>query len=103
MPLGVRETLLSVLTLLFDKFIGITGVTPKAGADSVAGADKADKRNVTGAAETKAETAETAPLTRDGNTLFAAVTNLNVHLTALHAALPPRTALSSSQDTATRA
>ena len=93
MPLGVRETFLLVLPLLFDEFTGITGVTPKAGADSVAGADKADKQNVTGAAETKAETAETSPSTRDGNTLFTAVTNLNAHLTALHAALPPRTAL----------
>jgi RNA exonuclease 1 len=48
---------------------------------------------VTGTAETKTENAEIPPSPNGNNTLFAAVTNLNAHLTALHAALSPRTAL----------
>ena len=70
-----------------------TGITPK--ADTVVVADKA-----TGdAPETKAETAETSevqqppPDSSTGNALFPAAKNLNDHLTTLHAALPPRTAL----------
>ncbi|KAN0141735.1 hypothetical protein V8E53_000197 [Lactarius tabidus] len=45
---------------------------------------------------TKIESSEVAPPAPDdsnGNALFTAVTNLNDHLTTLHAALPPRTAL----------
>ncbi|KAI9445645.1 hypothetical protein BJY52DRAFT_1206691 [Lactarius psammicola] len=72
-------------------------ITPKADADGLSGAEKARDQNLTGTAETKTENAETQPLPSppDGNsnTLFAAVTNLDAHLTALHAALPPRTAL----------
>lgn len=36
---------------------------------------------------------QTFPPANNRNPLFTAVTNLNAHLTALHAALPPRTAL----------
>ncbi|KAI9432797.1 hypothetical protein H4582DRAFT_2083191 [Lactarius indigo] len=67
----------------------LMGITPKA--------ENTENRNPTGAAETKTDNAETPssspPQDGDGNSLFAAVTDLNAHLTALHAALPPRTAL----------
>ena len=77
---------------VIDQFI--TGVTPKAGAD-IPAAENAGNQNVAGAAETKADNAETPLQPSDGNnnTLFKAATNLNAHLTALHAALPARTAL----------
>ncbi|KAH9055829.1 hypothetical protein EDB83DRAFT_2293073 [Lactarius deliciosus] len=75
---------------VFGRLMGLADalgwITPKA--------DNVETRNTTGAAETKTDNAET-PSAPDftGNSLFAAVTSLNAHLTALHAALPPRTAL----------
>ena len=63
-----------------------SGITPK--ADTLV-ADKA-------ARDAKAETLEVQPSPPDastGNALFTAAKNLNDHLTTLHAALPPRTAL----------
>ncbi|KAI9435894.1 hypothetical protein BJY52DRAFT_1207341 [Lactarius psammicola] len=86
---------------VFGRLMGLANalgwITPKADADGLAGAEKERDQNLTGAAETKTENAETqpSPSPPDGNsnTLFAAVTNLDAHLTALHAALPPRTAL----------
>ena len=72
----------------------ITGITPK--ADSLPVAENAENQNLIGKAETKTEDAETpsSPPPPDGNSnaLLQAVTNLNAHLTTLHAALPPRTA-----------
>ncbi|KAN0141439.1 hypothetical protein V8E53_000684 [Lactarius tabidus] len=60
-------------------------------------AEKTENQNLTGdAAETKTESSEVTPPAPDdsnGNALFTVVTNLNDHLTTLHAALPPRTAL----------
>jgi hypothetical protein len=71
----------------------ITGITPK--VDAVVA--KTENQKLTGdAAETKTESSEVAPPAPDdsnSNVLFAAVTNLNDHLTTLHATLPPRTAL----------
>ena len=46
-------------------------------------------KNLTGAVEIKTRNTES----RDGGTLFAAVTYTNAHLTALRAALSPRTSL----------
>jgi RNA exonuclease 1 len=70
--------------------IRTSGVTPKAGADGV-GTENAE--NPSGATE-KVDQSDTShpPATPDNNVLFFAVTNLNAHLTALHAALPARTA-----------
>ena len=88
MPLDVREKISLTLTLLTPP--STTGITPK--ADPLVVADKA-----TGdAPETKTETSEVQPPPPDastGNALFTAAKNLNDHLTTLHAALPPRTAL----------
>ncbi|KAN0141440.1 hypothetical protein V8E53_000685 [Lactarius tabidus] len=50
------------------------------------------KPNLVGEAQTKKESSESRP-DDNSNTLFTAVTNLNDHLTTLHAALPPRTTL----------
>ncbi|KAH9013723.1 hypothetical protein EDB84DRAFT_882941 [Lactarius hengduanensis] len=60
----------------------------KAGADSLPGAENAEEKNRTGAAETKTENADC-----NDNIPFAAVTNLNANPTALHLALPQCTAL----------
>ncbi|KAF8259317.1 ribonuclease H-like domain-containing protein [Lactarius quietus] len=69
---------------IFGRLMGLADalgwITPK--PDLVV---DAEKQNPTGAAETKTENAD--------NALFTAVTNLNAHLTTLHAALPSRTAL----------
>ncbi|KAH9025150.1 ribonuclease H-like protein [Lactarius hengduanensis] len=75
---------------IFGRLMGLADalgwITPKA--------ENVENRNPTGAAETKTENAETPSSSLpDGNSVLAAVTNLNAHLTALHAALPPRTAL----------
>ncbi|KAH9061888.1 hypothetical protein EDB87DRAFT_383981 [Lactarius vividus] len=75
---------------VFGRLMGLADalgwITPKA--------ENVENRNPTGTAETTTENAETpSTADRNGNTLFAAVTDLNAHLTALHAALPPRTAL----------
>ncbi|KAH8999593.1 hypothetical protein EDB86DRAFT_2908694 [Lactarius hatsudake] len=77
---------------IFGRLMGLADalgwITPKA--------ENGENRNPTGAAETKTENAESPSSSSqdgDGNSLFAAVTDLNAHLTALHAALPPRTAL----------
>ncbi|KAH9178008.1 hypothetical protein EDB89DRAFT_1297370 [Lactarius sanguifluus] len=60
-------------------------------------AGKCRNQNLTGMADTKTENTQTPPSTPppdgNGNTLFAAVTNLKAYPTALHAALPPRAAL----------
>jgi RNA exonuclease 1 len=72
----------------------ITGITPK--VDVVVAEKTANQKLTEDAAETKTENSEVAPPAPDdsnSNALFAAVTNLNDHLTTLHAALPPRTAL----------
>ena len=75
----------------------IAGVMPK--AENVVGAEKIENQNQAGdAAPAKTETSEVPPppdanSKSNSNTLFAATTNLNDHLTTLHAALPPRTAL----------
>ena len=77
----------------------ITGITPK--ADNLPIAENAENRNLNDKAETKTQDAETPSLSSsspppppDGNSnaVLQAVTNLNAHLTTLHAALPPRTA-----------
>ncbi|KAI9434729.1 hypothetical protein H4582DRAFT_1881782 [Lactarius indigo] len=78
---------------VFGRLMGLADalgwITPKA--------ENTENRNPTGAAETKTENVEipssSPPPDGSGNSLFAAVTDLNAHLTALHAALPPRTAL----------
>ncbi|KAH9037515.1 hypothetical protein EDB85DRAFT_2072974 [Lactarius pseudohatsudake] len=76
---------------IFGRLMGLADalgwITPKA--------ENVENRNPAGAAETKTEDAETPSSSSppDGSSVFAAVTNLNAHLTALHAALPPRTAL----------
>ncbi|KAN0141758.1 hypothetical protein V8E53_000220 [Lactarius tabidus] len=50
------------------------------------------KPNLVGEAQTKTESSESRP-DDNSNALFTAVTNLNNHLTTLHAVLPPRTTL----------
>ena len=87
MPLDVRRKFCLTLTPLT---LPSPGITPK--ADPLVVADKA----AGDAPETKAETPEVQPPPPDastGNALFTAAKNLNDHLTTLHAALPPRTAL----------
>ncbi|KAN0141724.1 hypothetical protein V8E53_000186 [Lactarius tabidus] len=84
--------------LIFGRLMGLADalgwITPK--VDAVV-AEKTENQKLTGdAAGTKIESSEVAPPAPDdsnGNALFTAVTNLNDHLTTLHAALPPRTAL----------
>jgi RNA exonuclease 1 len=78
------------LYITIQVLIHSSGVTPKAGADGL-GTENAE--NPSGAAE-KADQSDTShpPATPDNNVLFSAVTNLNAQLTALHAALPARTA-----------
>ena len=76
--------------------------------DSLAAAENAESHNLIGAAETKTEVAETPLLPPplpdgNGNTMFAALTNLNAHLTALHAELQTLTALPERQEKATQA
>ena len=86
--MDVREKISLTLTLLTPP--STTGITPK--ADPLVVPDKA----AGDAPETKAETPEVQPPPPDastGNALFTAAKNLNDHLTTLHAALPPRTAL----------
>jgi hypothetical protein len=65
--------------------------------DNVVVAEKTENQNSAGLApETKIENPEVPPPPpndSNSNALFTAVTNLNDHLTTLHAALPPRTAL----------
>ncbi|KAN0141708.1 hypothetical protein V8E53_000170 [Lactarius tabidus] len=83
---------------IFGRLMGLADalgwITPK--VDAVV-AEKTENQNLTGdAAGTKIESSEVAPPAPDdsnGNALFTAVTNLNDHLTTLHAALAPRTAL----------
>ncbi|KAN0141726.1 hypothetical protein V8E53_000188 [Lactarius tabidus] len=83
---------------IFGRLMGLADalgwITPK--VDAVV-AEKTENQNLTGdAAETKTEGLEVPlppPDDSNGNALFTAVTNLNDHLTTLHAALPPRTAL----------
>jgi hypothetical protein len=93
MPLDVR--CVTSLNPNSPANLPITGITPKV---DVVIAEKTENQNLTGdAAETKTESSEvtllSTPDDSHGNALFAAVTNLNDHLTTLHAALPPRTAL----------
>ncbi len=82
---------------LFDRIV--TGITPKGCADSPAGAEDADDQNLTGAAaETKTGNTEvlsssSPPPPEDNSNILFAATNLNAHLPALHAVLPPRTVL----------
>ena len=88
MPLDVREFFLLTLTPL--TLPSTTGITPK--ADPLVVPDKA----AGDAPETKAETSEvqqSPPDASTGNALFTAAKDLNDHLTTLHTALPPRTAL----------
>ncbi|KAN0141756.1 hypothetical protein V8E53_000218 [Lactarius tabidus] len=83
---------------IFGRLMGLADalgwITPKV---DIVVAEKTENQKLTGdAAETKTESSEVAPPAPDdsnSNALFAAVTNLNDHLTTLHAALPPRTAL----------
>ncbi|KAI9450826.1 hypothetical protein BJY52DRAFT_156805 [Lactarius psammicola] len=72
-----------------------TGSRPKQARTTSPAREMLKIKNLTGAAETKTENAETPPPPPDGNgnSLFATVKNPNARLTALHAALPPRTAL----------
>ena len=93
--MDVREFLSfyhKMVVLLTD----IAGITPK--AENVVG-EKTETQNQAGdAAPAKTETSEVPPppdvnSKSNSNALFAATTNLNDHLTTLHAALPPRTAL----------
>ncbi|KAN0141760.1 hypothetical protein V8E53_000222 [Lactarius tabidus] len=84
---------------IFGRLMGLADalgwITPK--ADNVVVGEKAENQNLAGEkADTKTETSEVPlppPDDNNGNTLFTAVTNLKDHLTTLHAALPPRTAL----------
>jgi RNA exonuclease 1 len=88
MPLGVR---IPARPLLQPSADSLSGVTPKASAD---GPGTENPENPSSAAE-KGNHSDAPPLppAPNNNVLFSAVTNLNAHLTALHAALPPRTAL----------
>ncbi|KAI9440293.1 hypothetical protein BJY52DRAFT_1195333 [Lactarius psammicola] len=65
--------------------------------DGPPSAEKARDQNLTGAAEMKTENVETqpspSPPDSNSNILFAAMMNLDVHLTVLHAALPLHMAL----------
>ncbi|KAN0141687.1 hypothetical protein V8E53_000149 [Lactarius tabidus] len=82
---------------IFGRLMGLADalgwITPKV---VVVVAEKTENQNLNGdAAATKTESSVVplpAPDDSNGNALFTAVTNLNYHLTTLHAALPPRTA-----------
>ncbi|KAI9428956.1 hypothetical protein BJY52DRAFT_1200720 [Lactarius psammicola] len=75
---------------------GVAGV-PQMDTDGPPSAEKARDQNSTGAAEMKTENVETqpspSPPDSNSNILFAAMMNLDVHLTVLHAALPLHMAL----------
>ncbi|KAI9461936.1 hypothetical protein BJY52DRAFT_1222140 [Lactarius psammicola] len=58
------------------------GTTPKAGADSLAGAENAEDQGLTGTEETKTGNTKAPSPRGNGNTLFTAATNLNAHLAA---------------------
>jgi RNA exonuclease 1 len=89
----------------FDPFpFPLSGVTPKANADGGIGPENpeasrnnavpTENTNHTGAADTPQmpPTAASPDQNENNNALLSAVSNLNAQLTALHAALPPRTA-----------
>jgi hypothetical protein len=89
----------------FDPFpFPLSGVTPKASADGGIGPENpensrnntvpTENTNHTGAADTPQmpPTAASPDQNENNNFLLSAVSNLNAQLTALHAALPPRTA-----------
>ncbi|KAI9461294.1 hypothetical protein BJY52DRAFT_1222435 [Lactarius psammicola] len=88
-----------VFGLLMPLADALGWITSKAGADRLAGPEYAEYQSLTGVTEMTTENAETppspppSPPDGNGNTLFAAVTNLNAHPTVLRAALPPRTVL----------
>ncbi|KAI9461931.1 hypothetical protein BJY52DRAFT_1222137 [Lactarius psammicola] len=71
----------------------------KGGSDSLTSAENTEGQNLTSAAETKTGNTKAPPSfprpppDGNGNTVFAAVTNLNAHLITLHVSLQPRMAL----------
>ncbi|KAI9435896.1 hypothetical protein BJY52DRAFT_1230666 [Lactarius psammicola] len=71
----------------------LVGITPKEGADSPAGAANAEDQNLKGAKHGGPAVAATTAPRQQRRHPFIAVRNLIAHLTALHAALPPRTAI----------
>ncbi|KAH9965648.1 hypothetical protein BJV74DRAFT_869879 [Russula compacta] len=104
--LGVLDTHDFVFARLMGLADALGWITPKANADGVPGSENTENHDPGSAtvpegatngdalpsASTTSTTTPAAARTPDKNVLFTAVTELNAHLTALHAALPARTA-----------